>query len=793
MKAALSITHRVFQIQFGSLLFFFSLTVLSTSLLNVADAFAQTTESGACDPTSQDCIYEPLQSMACVGANGFLGQINIASIINLQQSDLKVLVQYIDQSGTVRGEVSSSLSPNLKKDFIINDLGLAANTVGSVCVFTNAKSTGAWAGGIALYKPDQRLGGAAFGDGFDFALYYPFVNPRTGPYTLPLNTYHLGTPPEALVANWISISDATPGDGAELSGELFIHDALGKVVAQSSITIADGGRLDFSGHDLLTEARNYDAIGLARFVPKNPSSSKGGGTKRSYYISLTRYFYDCPSGICSNFLTGFNLPLRPPTRSQIYGGTSTVNGELSIVELINSASKTAGAQIKISSEVGIEASSSSQSIAALGTRHVIASEVLGADRVGSSSVFGKSNDLSASSLFYKLDGFNNLSYAYAAPFVGPAGTSQILQFNSFIQQKVDLEVHNSTSQTISWSVQALNFANAPICGDISTKILAGETKRYTLPIGADTYGTVLVASDLDGLITRTYVTRPGAYTLTFPGIPSPKKISSSSFNTAVSCLIPPPTFPPLETCGCEVQGCCSGHGGVVQGCAESGEVYCVDGSVSPSCSCSPPAPPPPPPSPFGPGTHFVGTDIVPGRYYSDPSSGCYWERLSGLGGTFDEIIANEFTGFDSFQLIVDIQETDFAFDTDGDCGFWYPTPRHGFQNDILPGNWLVNFQIAPGIYSANAAYGCYWERLRGFSGKLGDINDNDFVSSAGTQYVSISASDVGFNTDGDCGTWTRVGSLRTANKTRIVNHVQPAAEIESNWKANHKQEGSPQD
>jgi hypothetical protein len=35
-----------------------------------------------------------------------------------------------------------------------------------------------------------------------------------------------------------------------------------------------------------------------------------------------------------------------------------------------------------------------------------------------------------------------------------------------------------------------------------------------------------------------------------------------------------------------------------------------------------------PASAFGAGTHMVGPDISARRYFSDPSSGCYWERLS---------------------------------------------------------------------------------------------------------------------------------------------------------------------
>src|SRR5215210_1334255 len=46
---------------------------------------------------------------------------------------------------------------------------------------------------------------------------------------------------------------------------------------------------------------------------------------------------------------------------------------------------------------------------------------------------------------------------------------------------------------------------------------------------------------------------------------------------------------------------------------------------------------------FSDGTYRVGSEIVAGTYKSTATaSDCYWERLSGFGGTLDQIIANHF-------------------------------------------------------------------------------------------------------------------------------------------------------
>jgi hypothetical protein len=189
--------------------------------------------------------------------------------------------------------------------------------------------------------------------------------------------------------------------------------------------------------------------------------------------------------------------------------------------------------------------------------------------------------------------------------------------------------------------------------------------------------------------------------------------------------------------------------------------------------------PPGPRTQFGAGRYLVGTDIAPGRYYSDPRSGCYWERLSGLGGSLGEIIANEFIGDDPSQWIVDIAASDRAFSTDGECGTWFNTPRSGARATITSGVWLVGSQITPGIYRSTVSSGCYWERKRGFGGTLSDIIDNDFIGAAGPQRVEVRPSDVGFQSDSECGTWIR-------DAGQVSGQAEPPARSTSDIEANRR-------
>ena len=178
-----------------------------------------------------------------------------------------------------------------------------------------------------------------------------------------------------------------------------------------------------------------------------------------------------------------------------------------------------------------------------------------------------------------------------------------------------------------------------------------------------------------------------------------------------------------------------------------------------------------------------------GRYFTNPASGCYWERLSDTGGSLSDILANEFISFDSGQEIVDIASSDYAFKPDSECGTWSQTLVSAPSSGIPPGRWLVGRQIPTGEYETNASRGCYWERLSGFSGR--DIIANDFVGDAGRQIVRISSSDEGFYSDSDCGTWSRRPGSTLATPAAAGSRVSGGGrDFTSNRSRHHRPQSS---
>ncbi|HEX2765658.1 MAG TPA: hypothetical protein VHR55_03345 [Candidatus Limnocylindria bacterium] len=161
---------------------------------------------------------------------------------------------------------------------------------------------------------------------------------------------------------------------------------------------------------------------------------------------------------------------------------------------------------------------------------------------------------------------------------------------------------------------------------------------------------------------------------------------------------------------------------------------------------------------FGSGDLFVGVDVQPGTYRTrNPASFCYWERLSGFGGSLDEIIAN---GTGSGYFVVTIGQNDAGFSSTG-CGTWSADLSAVTTNPAGPitedGVYIVGTDIVPGTWrsTGGSGFGCYAARLSGFGGTFNELIAND-ISTDGGLIMTIAAGDRGFETTG-CGTWTKVG------------------------------------
>jgi hypothetical protein len=153
---------------------------------------------------------------------------------------------------------------------------------------------------------------------------------------------------------------------------------------------------------------------------------------------------------------------------------------------------------------------------------------------------------------------------------------------------------------------------------------------------------------------------------------------------------------------------------------------------------------------FGEGTQRVGRDVAPGTYRSRGGDGCYWARLRSFSGGVNAILAN---ANPSGPTLVTIKRTDKGFESSS-CATWTSNLSRITKSKTRfgEGAFIVRTDIAPGTYRSRGGNGCYWARLRSFSGGVTSIIAN--ANPTGASVVTIGRTDKGFESS-SCATWTR--------------------------------------
>ncbi|MDE2717588.1 MAG: hypothetical protein OXI33_11330 [Chloroflexota bacterium] len=173
-------------------------------------------------------------------------------------------------------------------------------------------------------------------------------------------------------------------------------------------------------------------------------------------------------------------------------------------------------------------------------------------------------------------------------------------------------------------------------------------------------------------------------------------------------------------------------------------------SIPPTVTLVPPTATPEPATAFEAGTYKVGDEIEPGIYAGRAGIGilnsCSWQRLSGVSGESEDVIAIE---LNEGQFYVEVMPTDKYFEVG--CEIVplekWPIPASP-TTKLEPGMYIVNRDIAPGTYKGKAGTGvlnsCSWQRLSGVSGESEEIIAIELKE--GQFYVTVEASDFALRT-----------------------------------------------
>ncbi|MDQ2745240.1 MAG: ARC6/PARC6 family protein [Chloroflexota bacterium] len=97
------------------------------------------------------------------------------------------------------------------------------------------------------------------------------------------------------------------------------------------------------------------------------------------------------------------------------------------------------------------------------------------------------------------------------------------------------------------------------------------------------------------------------------------------------------------------------------------------------------------------------------------------------------------------------------------CGTWTDdlSPITRDRSSFGDGTYIVGVDMLAGTYRSSGQTGCYWERVKDFTGSGADsILANDNTDTAAI--VTISPTDKGFGSK-NCGTWTRIGDASSSS------------------------------
>jgi hypothetical protein len=168
---------------------------------------------------------------------------------------------------------------------------------------------------------------------------------------------------------------------------------------------------------------------------------------------------------------------------------------------------------------------------------------------------------------------------------------------------------------------------------------------------------------------------------------------------------------------------------------------------------------------FGNGFHAVGTPLThdqmpPGLWRSLGGDGCSWARVRAHGVLAGHNIRT------SGPQYMQVETGDVGTAVSNCFPFWqqpggFARPLVQPGNDFGDGDFLVDYEVRPGTYTAPGGSQCNWTAVKGFHGNDSGGGNPDFIRGGGgaAPTAQIASTDYGFTSQG-CGTWHYVSSAQ---------------------------------
>jgi hypothetical protein len=379
--------------------------------------------------------------------------------------------------GTSQSTYGFSVAAGAEYDLLVHDMvGRNENEIGWVCT-THNSGAGNMDGRMVYYKPSTEAGASY--DDFEFAFAMPYTNGIAGTQFVTWNTFnpsYNAADSGKLVANWVQLTNRS---GSTLTGTLYFYDISNTLIASQAMSIADSARVDVAAHE-----NGTNKVGIVEWRPDNSSAVA--------QLRNVRYLYDT----ATTFFTAFQVEGIRGSGEKLVAPLDTTNGQSAILEIANVSNASTTVAVAIYSSGGTERYSTTLTLAAKESYHLIADGYLLSQK-GLAVIDGAATESTiAVAMHYGRDASGSMQYMYGVQAKEPQGMELKSSYNTFLQQGCEGVLLNPTALDQSANVAMVRSDSTVVVslGSVTVNVPANGRADIDLCAydTADNYGVVSI-------------------------------------------------------------------------------------------------------------------------------------------------------------------------------------------------------------------------------------------------------------------------------------------------------------
>jgi hypothetical protein len=481
------------------------------------------------DPLDRGSKITPLSQTICADWNGgFSGTMaNILELINKGNSAINVSLTLHNGRGVGVSSTYFSIAPGAQYDSLVHGMsGREADQYGKVCI-SHDGGVGQIDGRMVYYKQNVSAPASVvkkkskgrkkrptlpreIRKEFEFAFSMPLSNGVSGSQFVSFNTFAVSRNAGELgflVANWVQISNLS---NRYRSGRVKYFDANGAELGSQMLWLEPGQRFDVTPNQF-----GANKIGHVAWYPESQTAK--------FEMRAVRYFF-ANQGNIYQFLTAFAVEAGVGVGSkQVLSLENKVVGDRfnqtqgMISEISNVLDEPVEVFLDIVSEQGQAIHSRTIALPAHGSYHLDTSAFIPANARGTLFVHSnKRESIIAQNIRYAFSNTGSLSSANATPSVLPAGYSASSSYNTFLQQKSDLVITNTSDSEQVFYVTMIRSNGGHVLNSQPITLASRSTTSLSLNLYEEEnrYGLIQVDANTPGAISAwVYRNKPSEFSI----------------------------------------------------------------------------------------------------------------------------------------------------------------------------------------------------------------------------------------------------------------------------------------